>query len=275
MPRWYAHSPSSHHPLPHPIQRLPPPSRSARNAVENLLDEEMKGYLYVPEVLILHSCVNPAAASAEAADDDYCERRTLNIIGQVVHTSRTNFWYTPIPRCAQDVPDVDSIDYIVVELHLHTDVIISSKSIWNVLDFLIKVGIDIVNVLWALRLTILMDKMLSTFQMLVISGALHILDAATFAILYIIPYAVWGLHIFNGYVKSAGLLNGISKHVNTEHDDIPISGSSHLGPPLAISAVSSSDSFRSSFLVLETVPLEGWTNDVRAATNVARSDVQL
>ena len=82
------------------------------------------------------------------------------------------------------------------------------RSIWNVLDLFIFIGL-IVNVvtglifigglsrftrslkaLRALRLITLIEKMRSTFQSLIISGALRILDAAMLVILYMIPYAV-------------------------------------------------------------------------------------
>lgn len=173
------------------------------------------------------------------------------------------------------------------------------RSIWNALDFLIMVGI-IVNVntglvfigglsrftrslkaLRALRLITLMDKMRSTFQTLIISGAVRILDAAILAILYMIPYAVWGLNIFNGQMNSCndGGSNGISdcinEYVNTVYDDafgFPVPRVwDHPSP----STTFSFDSFRSSLLILfEIVSLEGWIDVMQAATSITGIDTQ-
>jgi hypothetical protein len=40
--------------------------------------------------------------------------------------------------------------------------------------------------------------MRSTFESLIVSGITRILDAALLDLLYMIPYAVWGLNIFQG-----------------------------------------------------------------------------
>lgn len=173
------------------------------------------------------------------------------------------------------------------------------RSIWNVIDFLIMTGI-IVNVttglifigglsrftrslkaLRALRLITLVDKMRSTFQTLIISGAVRILDAAVLAILYMIPYAVWGLNIFNGQMNSCndGNSNGISdctyEYVNTIYDDafgFPVPRVwDHPSP----STTFSFDSFRSSLLILfEIVSLEGWIDVMQVATSITGPDTQ-
>lgn len=173
------------------------------------------------------------------------------------------------------------------------------RGIWNCLDFLIMVGI-IVNVttglifigglsrftrslkaLRALRLITLVDKMRSTFQTLIISGAIRILDAAVLAILYMIPYAVWGLNIFNGQMDSCndGDANGISdcigEYVNTVYDD----AFGFLVPRVwsnpAPSTSFSFDSFRSSLLILfEIVSLEGWIDAMDVATSITGRGLQ-
>ncbi|KAH9475037.1 Calcium-channel protein cch1 [Psilocybe cubensis] len=166
-------------------------------------------------------------------------------------------------------------------------------SIWNCLDFVIMIGI-IINVttglifigglsrftrslkaLRALRLITLIDKMRNTFQTLIISGASRILDAAVLAILYMIPYAVWGLNIFNGRMNlcNDGDANGvedcIGEYVNTVYDDafgFPVPRSWDNPSP---STTFSFDSFRSSLLILfEIVSLEGWIDVMGVATSI-------
>jgi ABC-type dipeptide/oligopeptide/nickel transport system permease component len=87
------------------------------------------------------------------------------------------------------------------------------RGTWNVLYFSTMTGL-LVNVttglifigglsrftralkaLRALKLRTLIEKMRSTFESLNISGNTRILDAALLGLLYMIPYAVWGLNI--------------------------------------------------------------------------------
>ena len=185
------------------------------------------------------------------------------------------------------------------------------RDIWNCLDFLIMVGI-IVNVttglifvgglsrftrslkaLRALRLITLIDKMRNTFQTLIISGAARILDAAVLAILYMIPYAVWGLNIFNGRmavcndinvgqnatghieVGQNGIEGCVGEYVNTVYGDafgFPVPRVwDHPSP----STTFSFDSFRSSLLILfEIVSLEGWIDVMQAATSITEPGEQ-
>ena len=157
------------------------------------------------------------------------------------------------------------------------------RSIWNCLDFFIMCGI-IVNVttglifigglsrftrslkaLRALRLITLIDKMRNTFQTLIISGASRIMDAAILAILYMIPYAVWGLNIFNGLVNQCndGSVNGIgdctAEYVNTVYDNAFGFPVPRVWDNPSPSTTFSFDSFRASLLILfEIVSLEGW-----------------
>ncbi|KDR66929.1 hypothetical protein GALMADRAFT_258813 [Galerina marginata CBS 339.88] len=167
------------------------------------------------------------------------------------------------------------------------------RSIWNCLDFIIMIGI-IINVttglvfigglsrftrslkaLRALRLITLIDKMRNTFQTLIISGALRILDAAILAILYMIPYAVWGLNIFNGRMNSCndsnanGISDCVGEYVNTIYDNafgFPVPRAWDNPSP---STTFSFDSFRASLLILfEIVSLEGWIDVMGVATSI-------
>lgn len=175
------------------------------------------------------------------------------------------------------------------------------RSIWNTLDFAIMIGI-IVNVttglifvggltrltrslkaLRALRLITLIDRMRNTFQSLIISGAIRILDAAVLAILYMIPYAVWGLNIFAGKMRlcNDNGVNGISECVG-EYTKAVLDDTGSFGfmvPRVwdnpSPSTSFSFDSFRASLLILfEIVSLEGWTDVMFAAASITGKDLQ-
>ena len=177
------------------------------------------------------------------------------------------------------------------------------RSIWNVLDFFILIGL-IVNVttslifigglsrftrslkaLRALRLITLIEKMRSTFQSLIISGALRILDAAMLAILYMIPYAVWGLNIFHGLLNECNdtgssisalgqCINEFENSVVGDNGDYPFLAPRVWDNP-APSTKFSFDNFRSSLLILfEIVSLEGWIDAMNVATSAVGIDFQ-
>ena len=173
------------------------------------------------------------------------------------------------------------------------------KSIWNCLDFIIMVGV-IVNVttslifigglsrltrslkaLRALRLITLIDKMRDTFQNLMILGAIRILDAAVLAVLYMIPYAVWGLNIFHGKVDTCNDTNvqGISDCINEFTNTVYGNSFGYLAPHVwnrpSPSTVFSFDNFSSSFLILfEIVSLEGWIDVMNVATSITGAGLQ-
>jgi voltage-dependent calcium channel len=167
------------------------------------------------------------------------------------------------------------------------------RSIWNVLDFVILAGL-LVNLttalifigglsrftrslksLRALRIVTLIDRMRNTFESLIISGAIRILDAAVLAILYMIPYAVWGLNIFNGVMNECNdtSVSGISTCTNEFDNTVYGTAFGFLSPRVwdnpAPSTVFSFDSFKSSLLILfEIVSLEGWIDVMTVATSV-------
>ncbi|KAI0776961.1 Ion transport protein-domain-containing protein [Trametes elegans] len=169
------------------------------------------------------------------------------------------------------------------------------RSIWNVLDFFILIGILLnattglifvgglsritrsLKALRALRLITLIDKMRSTFESLIISGITRILDAALLAILYMIPYAVWGLNIFAGVTNECNddSVTGISDCINEYSNGVVNDGDSftYLVPRVwdnpAPSTTFSFDTFRQSLLILfEIVSLEGWVDVMGVAASV-------
>lgn len=177
-------------------------------------------------------------------------------------------------------------------------------SIWNILDFFIMAGI-VVNVatglvfvgglsrftrslkaLRALKLITLIEKMRSTFESLIISGITRILDAAMLAMLYMIPYAVWGLNIFAGLMKTCNDTNasGVTDCIN-EYENSVVTNSA--GNPALMfpvprvwvdpspSTTFSFDSFKASLLILfEIVSLEGWIDVMTFATSITGPNLQ-
>uniref|UniRef100_D8Q6Y7 Calcium-channel protein CCH1 n=1 Tax=Schizophyllum commune (strain H4-8 / FGSC 9210) TaxID=578458 RepID=D8Q6Y7_SCHCM len=173
------------------------------------------------------------------------------------------------------------------------------RSIWNILDFFIMIGV-LLNVitglifigglsrftrslkaLRVLRLVTLIEKMRSTFQSLIISGATRIFDAAVLAILYMIPYAVWGLNMFSGKMNTCndedvdGMADCIGEYTTTAVGD----SFGFLAPRSwdnpAPSTVFSFDSFPASLLILfEIVSLEGWTDVMGVAMSITGENSQ-
>ncbi|CAO1624241.1 unnamed protein product [Sympodiomycopsis kandeliae] len=132
----------------------------------------------------------------------------------------------------------------------------------------------------ALRLINLAGLMRSTFSNLIIGGG-RFVDAGILAILYIIPFAIWGQNLFSGLLYSCtDGSDGISNKANCvgEYSASP-SEWTFLAPrvwqnPKEGSAYSF-DNFRSALLILfEIVSLEGWTDVMTAAMAIAGMDQQ-
>ncbi|KIM51695.1 hypothetical protein SCLCIDRAFT_33242 [Scleroderma citrinum Foug A] len=173
------------------------------------------------------------------------------------------------------------------------------RSIWNVIDFFILLGVLVntglslvylghfnrlvhaLKALRALRLITLIDQMRNTFEHLIISGVVRILDAALLAILYLIPFSVWGTNIFAGLMNECndtsvqGISDCTGEYVNT------IYGSSFgfLVPRAwnypSPSTTFSFDNFRASMLILfEIVSLEGWIDVMSVAMSITGAGQQ-
>jgi hypothetical protein len=178
------------------------------------------------------------------------------------------------------------------------------RSIWNLFDLAVLAGITInvattlifigglsritrsLKALRALRLITLVELMRKTFQDLILSGLGNIFDAAVLAILYMIPYAVWGMNIFAGLMDSCnddgvgGLTDCRGEYVGSilSQDD---SGAAFgfLVPRVwdqpSPSTTFSFDGFWSSLLILfEIVSLEGWTDVMGVATAITGKEQQ-
>ncbi|ESK91833.1 calcium channel subunit cch1 [Moniliophthora roreri MCA 2997] len=174
------------------------------------------------------------------------------------------------------------------------------KSIWNIIDFFILAGL-LVNVitglifiggltrltrslkaLRVLRLITLFDRMRNSFQTLIISGASRIMDAAILAILYMIPYAVWGLNIFAGQMNQCNDENVQDRSECVGEFVTSVVGDDKFGFPVprawdnpSPSTTFSFDNFRSSLLILfEIVSLEGWIDVMNTATSIVGKNDQ-
>ncbi|KAJ7085572.1 Ion transport protein-domain-containing protein [Mycena epipterygia] len=173
------------------------------------------------------------------------------------------------------------------------------RSIWNLLDFVIMVGL-LANVttglifvgglsrltrslkaLRALRLITLIDRMRTTFESLIISGTPRIIDAGILAILYMIPYAVWGLNVFNGKMNECNDrgVNGADTCTNEFTNNVYGDAFGFAAPRVwanpAPSTVFSFDSFLASLLILfEIVSLEGWVDVMGIATSITGQNRQ-
>jgi voltage-dependent calcium channel len=173
-------------------------------------------------------------------------------------------------------------------------------SIWNIIDFVI-LGALLVNMITtlvviggvsrftralkafrALRLITFFPWMRETFHSVLIAGANRIFDAALLALLYMVPYAIWGLNIFSGLMfscndeSSTGKADCINEYITT-----PIEGSElgSLAPRVwdkpSPSTTFSFDNFASSLLILfEIVSLEGWIDVMGVAMGIVGKDLQ-
>lgn len=174
------------------------------------------------------------------------------------------------------------------------------RDLWNSVDFLIMLGL-VVNVattfsvaggvnrgtraltaLRALRLITLIDNNRLTVQSLILQGASRIFDAVLLAILYLIPYAIWGINIFQGLMYSCNDPGAANKAGCTNEFVSNVLDDSSLGfyAPRVWenphpSTTWSFDDFPSSLLILfEIVSLEGWIDVLVSAVGITGPDQQ-
>jgi len=172
-------------------------------------------------------------------------------------------------------------------------------NMWNLLDMFVLISL-LINVISeiavpggvshftralkafrALRLINLSSLMRDTFHAVMIAGAGHILDASLLALLYIIPYAVWGQNLFAGLLYSC---NDDGDHIQTkldchgEYASTPMNWS-FLAPRVwqnpSEGSIYSFDDFKSALLILfEIVSLEGWIDVMTQAMSITGRDRQ-
>ena len=118
--------------------------------------------------------------------------------------------------------------------------------------------------------------MRQTFYDVLIIGASKLFDASLLAVLYIIPYAVWGQNLFSGLLYSCNDASAADRiQCVGEYLASPAQWQ-FLAPRVwANPYVWSFDSFRSSFLILfEIISLEGWTSVLQSAMAIAGAGQQ-
>ena len=171
-------------------------------------------------------------------------------------------------------------------------------NIWNVVDFMILAAVlgsaiptlassgsisrfgRALRAFPALRLITIFGFMRSTFHSVIFAGAERILSAAVLALLYMIPYAVWGLNVFSGLLFSCNDSNSTGKSTCVgEYAASPVGDLGFLAPRAWSNPQTSTrwsfDDFRSSLLILfETVSLEGWIDVLTAGMKITGLDQQ-
>lgn len=168
------------------------------------------------------------------------------------------------------------------------------RSLWNILDFLVLLSVIVVaatSLIWvggygrftraltalrALRLITLTHHMRDAFYTVIFSSALGLLQASALMILYLVPFAIWGINLFSGRLyscndeDSAGMASCIGEYIATPVDD----SLGFLAPrvwvnPDPMGSEWDFDRFRSSLLILfEIVSLEGWTSVLASIMNI-------
>ncbi|KAG8724518.1 calcium channel protein, partial [Ceratobasidium sp. 395] len=172
-------------------------------------------------------------------------------------------------------------------------------SIWNLVDLLI-LGALLANVVTsivviggisrltrslkafrALRLITLIGRVRETFHSVLFAGAGLILEAALLAMLYMLPYACWGLNIFakRFYLCNDDGVNGRADCIG-EYMSAPVDDSFGFLAPRSWDLPSPSttfsfDTFGSSLLIMfEIVSLEGWIDVLVVALGLKGVDQQ-
>ncbi|KAG9004060.1 calcium channel protein [Tulasnella sp. JGI-2019a] len=172
-------------------------------------------------------------------------------------------------------------------------------SIWNVIDFgiLIALLINMVTTIVivgglsritrslrafrALRLITFFPWMRDTFYSVLFAGAQSLFEAALLALLYMVPYAIWGLNLFAGLMFTctdgsvAGKSTCVNEYVNSAFDgSIPFLAPRAWVKP-SPSTTFSFDNFGSSLLILfEVVSFEGWIDVMTFAMNLVGQNEQ-
>jgi voltage-dependent calcium channel len=160
------------------------------------------------------------------------------------------------------------------------------RNIWNDIDFFVLITLcinvvaDITNrgglsrafrafkALRALRLVNISENARQTFHDVIISGFWNILSAAVVAVTLLIPYAIWGLNIFNGLLFSCNdTSNGMNQTLCIgEYDATPLNWTVWAPRVWANPEFYNFDDFGSSLSILfEIVSEEGWINVLTSA----------
>ncbi|CED84829.1 high-affinity cell membrane calcium channel [Phaffia rhodozyma] len=175
------------------------------------------------------------------------------------------------------------------------------RSTWNCIDFVILIcllantttslmtygGLSrftrALKAVRSLRLITLSVRAREILYSVVFAGGGKIIDASMLVLLYMVPYAVWGVNCFSGLLYSCNDSSissrgeCIGEYLATPVDGV---GSGFLTPriwtnPTVDASVWSFDDFQKSILILfEIVSLEGWTDVMASVMNITKINQQ-
>lgn len=174
-------------------------------------------------------------------------------------------------------------------------------SIWNVVDFFLLICIVVNSIsgiitisgwsratrafkaMRALRLITLFSRLRDTFFAVFLAGFTRILDASILMLLYLIPFAIWGLNIFMKRLSSCNDTSGDVEwrlQCTGEFEHNAVGKLDFLAPrvwanPSFGGSIWAFDDFRQSVLILfEIVSLEGWIDVMESVMNIVGIDQQ-
>ncbi|KAG9041442.1 calcium channel protein, partial [Tulasnella sp. UAMH 9824] len=217
----------------------------------------------------------------------------------IAHGPQRNTWFNSADIAFASVLILEFLVKIVADGFIFTpnayllsacnvvDFIILVASLVNVITAIVRVeGVShatrSLKAFRALRLITSSGLMRDTFHSVVVIGAKGLIDAALLTLLYMIPYAIWGLNIFSGLMFVCNDDEAAGKSDCTgEYFSQPVEGVNFrfLAPRSwdqpSPSTTFSFDSFGSSLLVLfEIVSSKGWTDVMGVATDLVGRDLQ-
>ncbi|KAF0318752.1 ion transporter [Colletotrichum asianum] len=177
-------------------------------------------------------------------------------IEAVIKVIADGFFFTPNAYYRSSWGFIDGI--VLVTLLVNVGTLLAN-------DGAVSRAIGAFKALRALRLLNVSDSARDTFHSLIIVGGWKILSAAFVSISLLIPFAIYGLNLFNGQMVSCNdgddsivlLIDCFGEFNNTPfNDDWPM-----LAPRVPSNSYFSFDDFASSLFVLfQIVSQEGWTD---------------
>ncbi|GAA5943198.1 hypothetical protein JCM10213_006241 [Rhodosporidiobolus nylandii] len=129
----------------------------------------------------------------------------------------------------------------------------------------------------ALRLINLSPTIRTAFYNVLIVGAGRIMDASILAVLYIVPYAIWGQAVFKGLLYTCSDTSVLTKaECVGEYMAETVDGWTYMAPRVwANPSTWTFDKFWSSLLILfEIISLEGWIDVMESVMSISGQDRQ-
>ncbi|GKT39955.1 calcium-channel protein cch1 [Colletotrichum spaethianum] len=188
----------------------------------------------------------------------------------VIKVIADGFFFTPNAYYRSSWGFIDGI--VLITLLVNVGTLLAN-------DGAVSRAIGAFKALRALRLLNVSDSARDTFHSLIIVGGWKILSAAFVSISLLIPFAIYGLNLFNGQMVSCNdgddsivrISDCFGEYNSTPfNDDWPM-----LAPRVPANAYFSFDDFASSlFILFQIVSQEGWTDVMFAAQAVTGRGLQ-